>query len=72
MSHQLIITIPLNDRYWCLQPTPIPSYLLAIAAGNLQYQSFQVPDGKQWKSGVWSEPELMDKSFWEFSRDTAR
>ncbi|KAG1838375.1 hypothetical protein DFJ58DRAFT_814207 [Suillus subalutaceus] len=54
------------------QPTPIPSYLLAIAAGNLQYRPFQVPDGKQWKSGVWSEPELMDSSFWEFSRDTAR
>ncbi|KAG1767142.1 hypothetical protein EDD22DRAFT_876852 [Suillus occidentalis] len=54
------------------QPTPIPSYLLAIAAGNLQYQPFQVPDGKQWKSGVWSEPELMDSSFWEFSRDTTR
>ncbi|KAG1880216.1 hypothetical protein F4604DRAFT_1751031 [Suillus subluteus] len=53
------------------QPTPIPSYLLAIAAGNLQYRPFQVPDGKQWKSGVWSEPELMDSSFWEFSRDTA-
>jgi leukotriene-A4 hydrolase len=54
------------------QPTPIPSYLLAIAAGNFQYRPFQVPNGKQWKSGVWSEPELMDSSFWEFSRDTAR
>ncbi|KAG1717493.1 hypothetical protein EDB19DRAFT_1814438, partial [Suillus lakei] len=53
------------------QPTPIPSYLLAIAAGNLQYQPFQVPEGKQWKSGVWSEPELMASAFWEFSRDTA-
>jgi leukotriene-A4 hydrolase len=72
MSYQPAITIPPHDRYRCLQPTPIPSYLLAIAAGNLQYQPFQVPDGKQWKSGVWSEPELMDSSFWEFSRDTTR
>ncbi|OJA13741.1 hypothetical protein AZE42_01549 [Rhizopogon vesiculosus] len=52
-------------------PTPIPSYLIAIAAGNLEYQPFQVPEGKQWTSGVWSEPELMADSFWEFSRDTA-
>ncbi|KAH7921995.1 hypothetical protein BV22DRAFT_1121755 [Leucogyrophana mollusca] len=54
------------------QPVPIPSYLLAIAAGNFRYHPFTVPDGKTWTSGVWAEPELIDAAFWEFSEDTTR
>ncbi|KAG8823910.1 hypothetical protein FRC19_002883 [Serendipita sp. 401] len=54
------------------QPTPIPPYLLAIAAGNLAYRAFDVPSGVNWTSGVWTEPELMERCFWEFSQDTSK
>ncbi|TPX36075.1 leukotriene-A4 hydrolase [Synchytrium endobioticum] len=42
------------------QPIPIPSYLIAIAIGNIV--------GKQIgpRSTVWSEPEIVDAAAWEF------
>ncbi|KIJ64025.1 hypothetical protein HYDPIDRAFT_133351 [Hydnomerulius pinastri MD-312] len=54
------------------QAEPIPSYLLAIAAGNLRYRAFSVPEGKTWTSGVWTEPELLEKAHYEFCDDTPR
>lgn len=54
------------------QPVPIPSYLIAIASGNVVYKPFATILGKPWKTGVWTEPEQMDAAFWEFSHDTAR
>ncbi|KAH0826355.1 hypothetical protein J3R83DRAFT_5315 [Lanmaoa asiatica] len=54
------------------QIEPIPSYLLAVAAGNLRYRPFSVPDGKTWKSGVWTEPELLEDAYNEFCDDTPR
>lgn len=51
---------------------PIPSYLIAIAAGNVVYRPFPPVEGKTWKSGVWAEPELIEASYWEFSQDTGR
>ncbi|KAF8168402.1 hypothetical protein B0H34DRAFT_685291 [Crassisporium funariophilum] len=54
------------------QPVPIPPYLIAIAVGNVQYRAFPKPDGKQWTTGLWAEPEMIDSAFWEFSEDTAR
>ena len=54
------------------QPVGIPSYLIAIASGNLRYRSFPAIEGKGWKSGVWAEPELLDACYWEFSEDTGR
>jgi len=54
------------------QPIAIPSYLIAIAAGDLRYRAFVKPDGKTWDSGIWTEPSLMDAAFWEFSEDTTR
>ena len=36
------------------------------------YRPFPALEGKTWTSGVWAEPELIDKSYWEFSEDTAR
>ncbi|KAF9040606.1 leukotriene-A4 hydrolase [Panaeolus papilionaceus] len=54
------------------QPVPIPSYLLAIAVGNLVYKTFSKPEGKQWTSGIWAEPELIEPAFWEFKEDTTR
>ncbi|TFK71738.1 hypothetical protein BDN72DRAFT_793498 [Pluteus cervinus] len=54
------------------QPVPIPSYLIAIAAGNVVYRGFSTPDGKQWKCGVWAEPESIDDAYYEFSEDTVK
>ncbi|KAK7041806.1 Leucyl aminopeptidase yscIV [Paramarasmius palmivorus] len=54
------------------QPIPIPSYLIAIASGNVVYRAFPRLEDKEWTSGVWAEPELIDAAYWEFSEDTAR
>ncbi|KAI0685548.1 hypothetical protein BC835DRAFT_1289940 [Cytidiella melzeri] len=54
------------------QPVPIPSYLIAIAAGNVVYKAFPTVKGKAWTSGVWAEPEVIDAAYWEFSEDTGR
>ncbi|KAI8983283.1 peptidase family M1-domain-containing protein [Trametes punicea] len=51
------------------QPIPIPTYLVAIAVGNFRYRAFPKVEGKQWTSGVWAEPELIDAAYWEFSED---
>jgi aminopeptidase N len=42
-------------------PQPIPSYLLAIAVGNIYF----APLGEQ--TGVYAEPELLDASVFEFA-----
>jgi len=57
--------------YTYKQPIPIPSYLIAIASGNVRYRPFTVV-GKSWTSGVWAEPEIVDASYSEFSEDTIR
>ena len=54
------------------QPTPIPSYLIAIASGDVRYKAFEKPSDKEWKSGIWAEPSLIDSAFWEFKEDTTR
>ncbi|CAL1696869.1 unnamed protein product [Somion occarium] len=58
--------------YTYKQPIPIPSYLIAIAAGNLRYKAFPKVEGKDWTSGIWAEPELIDAAYWEFEADTTR
>jgi leukotriene-A4 hydrolase len=55
-----------------IKPVAIPSYLIAIAAGNVRYREFPRLDGRNWTSGVWAEPELIDAAYWEFSEDTGR
>ncbi|EPS99669.1 hypothetical protein FOMPIDRAFT_1163900 [Fomitopsis schrenkii] len=52
--------------YTYKQPVPIPSYLIAIAAGNVRYHACPSVEGKQWKTGVWAEPEFIDSAYWEF------
>ena len=42
-------------------PQPIPSYLLAIAVGNLGFA--ELGD----RTGVYAEPELLEESAWEFA-----
>ncbi|KAI0641084.1 peptidase family M1-domain-containing protein [Trametes meyenii] len=54
------------------QPIPIPTYLIAIAAGNFRYRALPKVEGKEWSSGVWAEPELLDATYWEFSEDTGK
>ncbi|EGN92717.1 hypothetical protein SERLA73DRAFT_127308 [Serpula lacrymans var. lacrymans S7.3] len=58
--------------YTYRQPVPIPSYLIAIASGNVRYRAFPKVEGKEWKCGIWAEPELIDASYWEFSEDTTK
>ncbi|KEP52053.1 leukotriene-A4 hydrolase [Rhizoctonia solani 123E] len=58
-------------KYQYNQPIAIPSYLIAIASGNVVYKPFAPVPGCSWKTGVWTEPEQMDAAFWEFSKDTA-
>jgi len=42
-------------------PQPIPSYLLAIAAGGIQFKAMGP------RTGVWAEPSVVDKAAWEFA-----
>ncbi|MDI1254025.1 M1 family metallopeptidase [Thermomonas sp.] len=50
-----------DGDYTFKMPQKIPSYLLAIAAGDLVFK----PLGK--RSGVWAEPTMVDKAAAEFS-----
>ncbi len=70
---QLLVVMSANNdplaarsgEYHFVMPQPIPSYLLAIAAGNI----FFAPLGPQ--TGVYAEPELLGASVHEFA-DTQR
>jgi hypothetical protein len=42
-------------------PQPIPSYLLALAVGNLEFASFGAD------TGVYAEPEILPAAAWEFA-----
>ncbi|KAG6829889.1 hypothetical protein H0H92_003022, partial [Tricholoma furcatifolium] len=54
------------------QPVPIPSYIIAIASGNVHYRAFPKFEDKDWTSGIWAEPELIDSAYQEFSEHTAK
>ena len=41
-------------------PQPIPSYLLALAVGDLEFRAIGP------RTGVWAEPSLVDAAAWEF------
>lgn len=49
-----------DGDYTFTMPQPIPSYLLAIAAGDLVFKPISA------RSGVWAEPAAVDKSVREF------
>ena len=42
-------------EYSYRQPCAIPSYLIAIASGELVYRPFDGLSGKEWKTGCWAE-----------------
>ena len=50
-----------DGHYEFKMPQPIPAYLLAIAVGNIYF----APIGEQ--TGVYSEPEMLDASAYEFA-----
>ncbi len=52
---------PRTGEYQFEMPQPIPSYLMALAVGNV----FFAPIGEQ--TGLYSEPELLNASAWEFA-----
>ncbi|WOO82539.1 Leucine aminopeptidase 2 [Vanrija pseudolonga] len=54
------------------QPVAIPSYLIAIASGEVLYKAFADIKGRNWRTGVWTEPETMKAAYWEFEEDTAK
>ncbi|KAK8854951.1 leukotriene A-4 hydrolase/aminopeptidase [Kwoniella newhampshirensis] len=54
------------------QTVRIPSYLIAVAAGELVYRPFEKLEDRHWTTGVWTEPGIIDAAEWEFKEDTAR
>ena len=52
---------PRSGEYQFNMPQPIPSYLLAIAVGNIYF----APIGEQ--TGIYTEPEMLDASTFEFA-----
>jgi aminopeptidase N len=52
---------PRDGEYRFRMPQPIPSYLLALAVGNLEFAAF----GDD--TGVYAEPELLPAAAWEFA-----
>jgi len=52
---------PRSGKYHFEMPQPIPSYLLALAVGNI----FFAPLGEQ--TGVYTEPEVLDAATFEFA-----
>jgi leukotriene-A4 hydrolase len=52
---------PRTGEYSFTMPQPIPSYLLAIAVGNIYF----APIGE--RTGIYTEPELLDASTFEFA-----
>ena len=50
-----------NGVYHFNMPQPIPSYLVALAVGDLEFQSLGP------RTGVYAEPEVIDKAVYEFA-----
>jgi aminopeptidase N len=47
-------------------PQPIPSYLFALAVGNLAFREFGP------RTGIYAEPELMEAAAWEFAENETK
>jgi hypothetical protein len=54
------------NRFSFKMPQPIPSYLFALAAGNITFQDLGP------RCGIYSEPELIDAAAWEFAENEAK
>jgi leukotriene-A4 hydrolase len=47
-------------------PQPIPSYLFAIAAGNLEFREFSP------RTGIYAEPQIIEAAAWEFAENETK
>jgi hypothetical protein len=56
-----LLVLPLLYWMYCRQAVPIPSYLLALAVGNLESRELGPI------SAVWSEPEMVEAGAYEFA-----
>ncbi|MCK5053990.1 MAG: hypothetical protein KAR65_06910, partial [Anaerolineales bacterium] len=52
-----------TSQYRYRMPQPIPSYLFAIAVGNIAFEELGP------RTGVYSEPEIIESAFWEFAEN---
>ncbi|MCC6385713.1 MAG: M1 family metallopeptidase [Bacteroidia bacterium] len=50
-----------NGIYHFNMPQPVPSYLMALAVGNLRYQAYDH------RCGVYAEPQILDQAYYEFA-----
>lgn len=63
-TEPLHIDTTITRTYAFEQPIAIPSYLIAVAGGEVAFASL----GK--RTGVWIEPAKLDAAVWEFKKDT--
>jgi len=77
MTYDAVVTVPRNlmavmsaenvphaavdGAYTFIMPQPVPSYLLALAVGNIRFH------GLDRRSGIYAEPGVLDKAAQEFS-----
>lgn len=52
---------PADRTYRFHMPQPVPSYLVAIAAGDLEFRDLGP------RSGVWAEPAVLERAAWELA-----
>jgi leukotriene-A4 hydrolase len=60
MSADNDLAAPRDGDYHFKMPQPIPSYLMAIAAGDLVFKPISA------RAGVWAEPQTVDRAVKEF------
>ncbi|SCV69938.1 BQ2448_1332 [Microbotryum intermedium] len=66
-SEEIIeIDVAKTITYTFKQPVPIPSYLIAIASGELQFASLTQ------RCGVWAAPGMIQQAEWEFKADAEK
>jgi leukotriene-A4 hydrolase len=65
MSAENPVTRTDDGRYRFSMPQPVPSYLIALAVGDLEFRALGS------RSGVYAEPSVVDTAAWEFA-DTER
>ena len=61
MSAERIEADPDRGLFRFRMREPIPAYLIAVAAGRLEFRTLGP------RSGVWAEPELIERAAWEFA-----
>lgn len=61
MSAENVQTKPADGVYHFRQTHPIPSYLMALAVGDLAFKAIDN------RTGIYAEPSMLNKSVWEFA-----